>query len=283
MGRVELRGHEHPFDGGVDLAVHPDAQGRGLGSMLRDREAERTFGTQGIRFDTAPANPLSRQMYAARGPVTRPLDHWVRPLTARAALGLLARARPAQLLDRARHARRPRRAAPPTHDGRVEPVDSFDARAAALWDRVRPAYQLARIRDADWLNWRYCDARAGLIRAYQVAEADRLLGYAVFRRDGRRGRLLDVVTDPAVPGTTTSLLARGLADLADDDCTHVESLLPRGHREAAALREAGFFPSDAMRDLQLSRARHVAVPAVLEVIADPTAPIHVMPGDFDHQ
>jgi GNAT superfamily N-acetyltransferase len=285
-GRIDVRGIEYPYDFGTDLSVHSSARGQGLGSLLRDGESPRTFaGTVG--FDTAPDNQQIEAMYNDRGPVHRPLTIWSRPLGARAFVGVHRSAGIAHLAGATATAIvrgiRARLAGDTIPPGMVEPVTAFDERVTDLWNRVRRDFDLARVRTAEYLNWRYLDSRAGRIAAYQLVDGDRVAGYVAVRRDGDRGRVLDLVTDPAVEGAGAALLERAVADLEGSSCAAVECLLPVGHRDEAALRAAGFLPTGEERLVRATRARHQGVPQLIEVFTDPAARVHLMAGDFDHQ
>jgi len=287
LGRVEIQGRVLPLDFGTDLSVHESARGLGLGSLLRDAEEPRLFGQRIVGFDTVSANQQVADMYNVRGPIRRPTAVWARPLTARMFGSLhrdhlLSGAASATIAAVRRVARpwSPIDSPPPAVE--VEPVTAFDARADALWERVRGDFELARVRHAEWLNWRYLDPRAGLIRAYQVTDGDRLLGYAAFRRDQRNGKVLDLVTEPARPAVAVALLERGVADLRRGGCVIVDCLLPARHRHESALQAAGFSRRPADRAVQITRARSQAVPEIIEVFSDEQLPIHVMYGDFDH-
>lgn len=286
--RAHVRGEDVPIEVGTDLAVHPDARGRGLSRLIRAHEQERIHPLRLAGFDTTPQNELVRRMQESDGlRILRPMAVWTRTFTAatflrdhRAAGPLhLARAAGVHLARSvARRLARDRGSANRTIDRVVE----FDARASDLWERVRRDYDLARRRDHRWLNWRYLDPRAGHIEAYAMTEGDRLLGYVVVRRNRVEGTVLDLVTDPAVPGVGGPLLDRGARALRDAGCGRVTCLLPVSHREEAALSAGGFLRTGEGRSLDFSRDRHQQLPEILEIAADPTTPIHVMLGEFDH-
>lgn len=287
-GRIDVRHQELPFDFGVDMSIHASARGQGLGALLRDSEAERLFGARIVGFDTVAANQQVVDMYESRGPVRRPLAMWVRALTPRAFPSTHRAGGTGHLLSATLGVAAatlrgisPTRSTAPTSET-IEPVSAFDQRADALWDQLRGDYELARVRTADWLNWRYLDPRAGLVSTCQATEGDRLLGYAAFRRDGPNGRVLDVVTDPSAEGVGARLLERGAADLRRDGCVRVECLLPPDHREERSFRTAGFALRGLERAVQVTRARNQAVPEIIEVFSDESLPIHLMYGDFDH-
>lgn len=291
---VHVRGERHLSDTGADHAVHESAQGRGIGRLMRTKERERVYPQQIVGFDTGLVHEKAIHMQEVAGSVQRPLNVWVRAFSPRAfAVARLRRGglrRPTWARVRAAvrlvWAGRSERSRATGSEGRseweIEVVSTFDDRATALWEEVREEYALARQRDAGWLNWRYGDPRAGLIRSYAATEAGRLLGYASFKRNGAEGTVLDLVTAPGVAGVGAELLEQGARDLREAGCTSVRCLLPAGHREEAALRSAGFLWTGGAQALVFQRARHEQLPEVLEVAADLDSPIHVMLGDFDH-
>jgi GNAT superfamily N-acetyltransferase/predicted nucleic acid-binding protein len=289
---VHVGDRQYLADFGADLSVHPSAQGRGLGRILRAREDERLFGQPVVGVDTSPTNERVAHMQSDGGAIQRPLLVWARALGLRSFVGVhlangnrqlttatirataqLVRSR-LRSLGRRRHHTHPKR--------RIESVTAFDDRVTALWETVRHEYQFARVRDAAWLNWRYLDPRAGRISVYAMTEGDRLLGYAALRRSGTRGSVLDLVTAADADGAGAELLARGVSDLREEGCTLVDCWLPPGHREESALRAAGFLPTGGARAFEVYRDRNAGIPELLEVAADPLSAIHVMAGDFDH-
>jgi len=291
---VRIRDQTYLADFGADLAVHPSAQGRGLGRILRDREDERLFGQPIAGFDTTPTTEQVAHMQSAGGAIRRPLAGWARALDVRAFVAVhlanggrrhlvrttlrgaadLVRSRFGSPSEQRRDERSPRRS--------VEPIAAFDERVTTLWESVSHEYQFARTRDAAWLNWRYLDPRAGRVSVYALTEADRLLGYAAFRPDRRQATVLDLVTAADARGAGAELLERGVSEMRRAGCSVVHCWLPTGHREEPALRAAGFLPTGAARALEIYRDRNVGIPDLLEVAADPASAIHVMSGDFDH-
>lgn len=286
MGVVDVRGERLPFDFGIDVAVTPAARGLGLASQLRDQETERRRSQPSVGFDTVSNSARVKDMYRSRGLIHRPLDVWRNAPDLRTFVGVHRGAGIRHLLqatfEAATHTRRTRTRGDLPARWRIDQITAFDEQATDLWESIRSAFQLARRRDADWLNWRYLDPRAGRIVAFGLTEGDRLIGYTVARIDQRGGRILDLVTRERDAEAGAHLLDRAVTHLRGAGCRSVECLLPGGHREEAALRAAGFLRSGEERMLQVTRTRHARTPAILEVMEDQSLPIHVTAGDFDH-
>lgn len=285
--RAHIRGEEVPSEVGGDLAVHPSARGLGLSRMIRAEERTRIYPLRLAGYDTAPQNELVRHMQRTDGTkISRQMNVWTRTFTLqsfvrdhrRAGASHFARATARGLANALGFGPSPA-VAPGAH---IEEVTAFDERASALWERVRQEYDLARRRDHDWLNWRYLDRRAGLISAYALIEGVLLLGYIVVRRSHGEGTILDLVTDPEAPGAGAALLDHGARVLHAAGCTHITCVLPAGHREESALRASRFQRTGEGRGVDFNHGRHQQLPEILEIAADPQAPIHVMLGEFDH-
>lgn len=286
---VYLHGEQFRSDQGADISVHISAQGKGLARLIRRHERERIHGQRIVALDTGVRHERMIHMQEGDERIRRPLNVWTRTSGPRTFVGTHLRggglahfARTSgEALLRAISALQPDRrspTAPPT----IEVTTHFDERATELWSRVASEYDLARVRDAAWLNWRYADPRASLISCYVATEGNQLLGYAVFRRSHDRGSVLDLVTERGNAQVGAALLRRGVSDLQRAGCRLVQCLLAPGHREEAALRAAGFRPAGVARALDFQRARHVGLPELMELAADPASRLHVMLGDFDH-
>lgn len=286
--RAHVRGEEVPSEVGGDLAVHQSAQGRGLSRLIRAEEAARLHGLRLAGYDTRPQNVLVRYMQEDDGSdISRQLDVWSRTYGLRALVRGHRAAGWRHLVAAlaggvAATANALKRSMTLPAGWRIESVSAFDGRADELWDRVRLEYDLARRRDSAWLNWRYLDPRAGRIFADAVFEGERLLGYVVCRNSHGQGTILDLVTDAQATGAGAALLGHGAEALHQAGCDTVTSLLPVGHREELAFKTSGFRLTGEARALQFRRERHRGLPEILEIAADPMAPIHVMPGEFDH-
>lgn len=285
--RAHVRGEEVPSEVGGDLAVHPSARGLGLSRLIRAEERARLYPLRLAGYDTRPQNELVRHMQQTDGTrIGRQMNAWVRTFTLRSFIRQHREAGALHLLGATirgvANSRGGGEASDVPPGARIEKVAAFDERASVLWDRVRREYDLARRRDHDWLNWRYLDRRAGLISAYTLTEGDRLLGYIVGRRSHGAGTVLDLVTDSDVRGAGAALLDHAARALKAAGCDHVTCILPAGHREESALRASHFQRTGAGRTVDFNHQRHEQLPEILEIAADPQAPIHVMLGEFDH-
>ncbi|RMH72552.1 MAG: GNAT family N-acetyltransferase [Gemmatimonadetes bacterium] len=100
----------------------------------------------------------------------------------------------------------------------IRKIDRFDARADTLWNRVQHHIRLGIIRDATYLNWRYCDCPVVEYLPIGVFEKStgELLGWAIFRANypaQKNGLLVDWLFDPA-DAVVLRVLFRGIENSA---------------------------------------------------------------------
>lgn len=136
------------------------------------------------------------------------------------------------------------------------------------------------LRDRSYLNWRYCDDRAGPYRV-RVAEVDgELLGFAVTRRSGDRGYLVDLLALPGREDVVAALVRDASEQLRAEGVSGIDCWVPRHHSYHAVLRGAGFMPTPRQAGFALRGT-------VRDEVGDAAylqgrgAAIHVMMGDSD--
>ena len=94
-------------------------------------------------------------------------------------------------------------------------LSRFDQRFDSLWTRIKDDYPIMIWRDAEYLNWRYCDCPTVEHDVFCLEKTDgsEVLGYVVLgvrRKEIARGVILDVVT----PRDDDGAIARVLIDHA---------------------------------------------------------------------
>jgi len=271
-----------PFDRGVDLAVLPDHQGRGLARAIFDDDFDRNTPLGNfLRWDTPSAD--ARVLHLEEGDFAyRQLRSWVRAFQARTFVGVhrragiahLARALAGAVVGRLRRS-------PPAPGYRLEPLVSFDERTDALWDRCRVQFDIARLRDAALLNWRYFDQRGGAADVIAAFEGDRVVGYVALKSEGDIGRITELVVEPGAHAAATALLEDASTRLRAAGCREAIAWLPPDHPEEIALRASSFIDDGNLRDVDLDYTWMSSAPAAVAIIRDPRARLHITMGDFD--
>jgi hypothetical protein len=127
---------------------------------------------------------------------------------------------------------------------RVEPIPRFDARFDALWRDVAPGFSHLAVRDATYLNWRYCDAPDREYSRVAAWRGDDLLGWVVGRsfRDGQlaKGRIVDILARRDDVETWHYLIDRAVAGFEAAGVDLVHGLGSTVGELVQAYRECGF-------------------------------------------
>lgn len=279
LGRGRVYGREYVTDTGVDFAVDRSAQGRGIGSALRDHEAGYTsagaFGMQ-----TRSRSEAAREVMRADEKVGRPLNVWLHTVGPREFMLAYRRGGLTHAFRAGLAALRHRKLQQPAFPGTIVGLERFDQRTDALWERVRDEYDVAGERTAEFLNWRYADPRSGPASILAIVDRDEVLGVLVSKRDGETARILDLYTDPRHPGVGTALLHVALQRAKSAGLRPVSCWLPPGHREESSLRAAGFLDTGEQPEVEFDVLSGAPPELRLEHFEAPGS-YHVMLGDFD--
>jgi GNAT superfamily N-acetyltransferase len=305
-----VRGVEHTVAEGGDLALDPSLQGKGFFSRMGDmhRKWEHRSGIQfGVATLDHPAIVhVSRQRGRTIFPANsirimfRPLDfgrlgslaayRGVKVGESNTNLALQARSRRLprplwlrSLVWRARLFRsslfhRPPRT--PRAEWTIRTVSRFDERVDEFFREAATAFDFIQIRDATYLNWRYCDPRSGPF-VVRVAEEDgQILGYCVLLTFERRPAIVDLLALPGRTDVVRSLVADAIAEFRRRGAAAVLIHTVQRHPYNDVLRQTGFLDREGTAIASVSPAW---LPRdELEFLADPGARVQLMLGDTDY-
>ncbi len=238
---------------GFDSCVHPDYRGTGVMSAVRAsyRDLLETRGDLLIFFSSHPAFGHIRQTEGAA-----PLGSSVQVLTCT-----------------------PPFAASPADNSMswtIEEPARFDGRADEFWSEASKQFDLIVARRQDFLNWRYCDVRAGAFTIRTAEEDDRLLGYAVLRVSNDVGYIADLLALPGRLDVVQSLVANALAWFGERDVPSVQCWSSPRHPYAQLLPSLGF--ASKRRTLHVDWVVFTDRPDQ-ELLSDRRLIVHYMPGD----
>ena len=226
---------------GVDHAVLPDLQERGVFRELRAFRAERLATAvdlqMGHTHHSAMRHVWSRELDR---PLGNPIERLVRPLALVPPLRAMRPrelARHPSLVVRSAVRRRPSGGASGLT---VVRSPSIDARFERLWAAAREPFDFAVERTPEWLEWRYGRPDAGGFTILAAEEGEEIQGYVAFRVAGDRGLIADLLGPPGRPDVVGELVAAACRDLRTGGASSVECWLPRRHPYGDVVRRAGF-------------------------------------------
>ena len=293
--RMRVRGDLVPVFGGGNLATAPEWQGAGVGRAIRQPlQGSQQDIARVPRFtvETAP-EPVAQERVERSGALSlgNRVRQLFRPLTARAfaaerrrrgrgrlptpALALAVRA--GVLIHRLRWRPLPEPDAVP---GAVSQVDRFDRRADELSARAAEEFDFITDWSCKYLNWRFCDPRAGDFTAMTFEADGELLGFIVTKVEGARGSIAQMLALPGRADVAQVLLRAASVQLRDAGVAVIQCALPMVHPYGDLVRRAGFI--DSRRDMVFTVGRrNLGYWDTLSFLHDPDARIHVMLGDLD--
>lgn len=277
LGRAWVGGNEYPARSGADVAVDPAWQGRGVGRVITAERDRQVAEADDVWIQTPSRSPQLLHMNDVPDHILRELGVWARPLTVRGLLGAQLRAR--SLRGLVSGARRMVGDSDASEGVRIEQLEGFDARTDALWDSIRPSFDVIRDRSAAYLNWRYADPRAGESVILGVRDRDQLLGFGVFKRSGSTARVMDLLFHRSHTSVGAALLAAGAREMRRAGARSLVGWMPVGHHAEAALEGAGL-RRGGTQTLDL-RKREQMPAAAATIIEAPDCLMHVTMGDFD--
>jgi hypothetical protein len=254
---ARLHGRPVRHAGGADVAVLPEYQGQKVYSLIRDMKGVLSAGTYAMQFGHTRS-----EVVRARQPFRR----WV---PVKAAPDLMA-ARPGRL-----GLGRKRRAATASE---VRDIGRFDEETDALFEAFAASVTFVLERDAERMNWRYIDPRAGEFRVRGAYDGGELLGYAITRWGGRRHFLADVVVRPGRDEVCEGLVGDSLASSFEGGAEVVRAWMPATHPYRVALEACGFSAEKAVDLRYRLGTMSEEEGAFLE---DPAGWYHYMLGDTD--
>jgi len=290
--RFRVRGRDCLARDGVDAAVDPDYQERGLYSAMVDESKERPQYLEvdfGISYSSNPrlqhrdvrkgskrlGNPIQvlEKRYRARAIVRRRREQHGGRLPAPLAV---LRIRLQAALNRIGH---PPYWRPMKPGWSITTLGRFDTRVDAFFDEACRPFDFLVVRSSDYLNWRYCEPAAGKFTVRVAEQEGRILGYLVFKISERSGYIADLLALPGRLDVVRSLVEDALQLLREARAERVRCWMIARHPYNGLLRRYGFV--DTRRDIWSVHKAIDEGSTLLDFMEEATARIHLMVGDSD--
>jgi hypothetical protein len=308
--RYLVRGVERGVRVTTDSALDPSLQGLGLHSKNLDFQEQNPDPTTDFILGYSD-HPASIHRISARGVrqvLGNPIEGLLLPLdvdaflersgqaaedpeqTSRTAAALNARTRRAPRSRMARRLAWRARLLRPSlarigkraHTGgavSLSTIERFDEAVVALFAAAAPDFELIQKRDAAYLNWRFCDPRAGGFTVRGAWQGGQLLGYCAGVVLEGYATLADLLVLPGRLDVAALLVQDALAGFRQAGAVAARSWSVKSHPYAAVLRSAGFTTANAPIGWYVP----VRTPqAELQFLSDESARAHIVVGDTDH-
>lgn len=284
MSLTQLGDREVATNDGMDQAVDPRYQGRGYSRALNDAKAAlQQMGELGIDTPSRNERVLNSRQHLENPRAERHLLTWVHDFDLRGRFG--TRLRNGGPIEVLRHlpaivAPSAARASSAAASYAIETIERFDERVDRLWDAARAQFDVARVRRASYLNWRY-DRRAGPTSIVAAVAGTELAGYAVVKYSDGAASLVDLLVDPAHPAAAEPLLRRASTDARARGCRRVTAWLAPGHPLEAALSAVGYIDVQQPVAIEFDTPPGSAARTDLDRFRNEALRMHITMGDFD--
>ncbi len=163
-------------------------------------------------------------------------------------------------------------------------VTAFDERFEPLLARASAAWEIIPVRSVEFLNWRFCDPRAGSFTVRAAEAEGELVGYSVLHAVGSRGHIMDLLALPGRLDVVRMLVSDAVRWLGESGTAAVECWMLREQPYARVLRRAGFVRlrgRSAEIDGELGWSGTGIGPHERALLASPRTRVHLVRADFD--
>lgn len=128
----------------------------------------------------------------------------------------------------------------------VKRIDQFDDRFDELWEKVCMKFNIATIRDCQYLNWRYIRHPQFHYTVLGAEEDGTLSGFVVVRCDKKdgmlRGLIIDLLVDPDREMTARVLIGESLEFFRSQKVSTIITWMFENNPIYGLLRQNGFSP-----------------------------------------
>lgn len=254
--RIKLKGRPRSSYQFVDLAVLPEYQHRGVIPAARRFAASARVPYGDVLFGPPRVDPrAASRRPEKRDPALRK-NAYLQALVLEGSVATLPPAQQSSCL--------------------VQTPARFDDRVRPFWDEASRHFDLISAHDEEFLNWRYCDPRAGRWTVHTAEEEGRLLGYVTCRISNGTAYVGGLLALPDRLDVVESLLGEMMRRLHQQGVSSVQCWSTAYHPYRAVLRDLGI---DKKR-------RHIRVTVHAEGedlsdLEDAAAALHIVAGDTD--
>jgi GNAT superfamily N-acetyltransferase/ribosomal protein S18 acetylase RimI-like enzyme len=166
----------------------------------------------------------------------------------------------------------------------IDSIETFDERMDLFWDTMSKHYEFIMFRDREYLNWRYCDSRAGNFRVTIATEGDKVLGFCVtyvnFDLDDYPiGYIADIFTLPERLDVAEALVSEAMDMFRENSVNIINCQVIKDHPTHRILKKLGFI--DSRIKLHLFYNFYNPVDELKKLEKTQPEKIHFMYGDID--
>jgi len=131
-------------------------------------------------------------------------------------------------------------------DFEIVNISNFTERVQVFWDSIKSSYDFSFELSSEYLNWRFCDRRAGKYEVYSAEIEGEILGFIVTRVnridvENPRGFIVELIVAPGRSDVANALLKESVCDLLVEGVNEIFTWVVENNFLERAFLENGFF------------------------------------------
>jgi GNAT superfamily N-acetyltransferase len=167
----------------------------------------------------------------------------------------------------------------------ISKVDAFDDRVNMFWAKIQHNHDFIVERTKEYLNWRYCDPRAGPYVIRVAQSNNEIIGYSVlrinrYRQDYQVGYIMDVLALPERLDAVDKLIADATEFFKTQEINICNCFIVKGHPYEPIYKKHGFLDSRIRTHIFLNLLGEIDEEIGILQNATPDR-IHFSYGDID--
>lgn len=158
----------------------------------------------------------------------------------------------------------------------IETPAQFDDRIGRFADEATRPYDFIDAHDKEFLNWRYCDPRAGRWIVHTAEAEGRVLGYITYRISNGRGFVGGLLALPNRLDVVDGLVREAMRSLQRQGIAEIQCWSTPQHPYRGVLRQLGIEKKRWTMTLVINAAEEE-----FTFLEEPSAAVHILAGDTD--
>jgi GNAT superfamily N-acetyltransferase len=112
---------------------------------------------------------------------------------------------------------------------KIKQITAFNDQIDEFWNNIKDDYNFIIKRDQEYLNWRYCDDRAGNYTIFIAQENERIIGYLVLGIIDKDAFIADIIAIKNQEAIYNTLISHALNNLKQENIALISVWAIKGH------------------------------------------------------
>lgn len=245
---------------GTDLAVHPSYRGKGVSGKIDELHAKHSASDGSCMGFYLTKNPIVINSNLGKGGLSFPgniqilvkidnieshLSNSVKPTDRVQELKIKYGFITAKIFNKLKNILTLKTT---KQDFKLKKITKFDDMIEPFWDQIKDEYDFILEKTSAFLNWRYCDRRAGKYEIYVAEENGAILGLMILRinrykKEYPEGYIMELLTLPRSKEIADTLLSEAVEHFDREKINVIYATVVKDHSLEKYYYRHGFLNS----------------------------------------